>query len=108
MKIFASGEAINLNKPTNGSDYITLGRVVGVVDLGRNNGENNLGWCGLKAVLNVANDLYVLDFPEEAKIETDDGLHIASGDQVWWPCEDELEKYGLYTYKLNREKGVIF
>lgn len=102
MKVFASGEAINFKNPEKGPEQITLGRVVGVVNLGANNCENNFGWCGLKAVINVAEELYVLDFPEDAKIETDDGLHVASGNEAWWPNENELNKYGLYLYKLNR------
>ena len=51
MKIYATGDGINLHNPDN-SVQVELARIVGLIDLGSNNGDNSYGWSGIKAVAN--------------------------------------------------------
>ena len=68
MRIYASGEVQRLNAPGEFLSPNPLGRVVGVIDLGSNNGSNDFGWCGLKAVIDFEGEEFVLDFPEFTRI----------------------------------------
>jgi hypothetical protein len=68
MKIFATGNVIHLDK-TSKINHVTLARVVGLINLGSNNGENDFGWCGLKAVINFKG-IYIQDkFLENSKLK---------------------------------------
>lgn len=97
MKIFATGDVIHLDK-TSEINRVTLARVVGLIDLGGNNSENNFGWCGLKAVVNFNDLFYVLDFPEEAKITTDDNLLVKEDTNTWHPSLSDIDKFDLYLF----------
>jgi hypothetical protein len=87
MKIFATGNVIHLDK-TSKINHVTLARVVGLINLGSNNGENDFGWCGLKAVINFNDLIYILDFPEEVKITTNDNIIVTE-------CKCPLFRTGL-------------
>lgn len=63
MRIYASGEAQYLIAPGEFLSSNPFGRVVGLIDLGDNNGCNDFGWTGLKAVIDVDGEEFVLDFP---------------------------------------------
>lgn len=80
MRVYASGEAQHLNVPSEFSSPNPFDRVVGLIDLGDSNGCNDLGWTGLKAVIDVDREEFVLDFTESIRVETDDGIEVASGD----------------------------
>lgn len=97
MKIYASGEAQSAYESGN---FITaeMERVVGIIDLGANNCENKYGWCGLKAVLIKDNKPYVLDFPEDVRIETADGIPIIEGEKAWHPSLSDRSEYDLFFY----------
>lgn len=99
MRIYASGEAQRLNVPGEFLSPNPFGRVVGLIDLGDNNGANDFGWTGLKAVIDVEGEEFVLDFPEFSRVETDDGIEIASGDAgsilSWWPSREDAQRYDL-------------
>ncbi len=105
MKLFASGEAQKVSAPGEFLDGRPLGRVVGVSDLRGNNGSNEFGWCGVKAVVSMEGENYVLDFPEEIRLETDDGLALISGDAAsalgWWPSLENRQQYGLDLFDLK-------
>lgn len=99
MRVYASGEAQHLNAPGEFLSPNPFGRVVGLIDLGDNNGCNDFGWTGLKAVIEFEGEEFVLDFPEFTRVETDDGIEIASGDAdsilSWWPSREDAQRYGL-------------
>ncbi len=95
MKIFVSGEALELN--THEYKTIHLARVVGILDLGSNNGDNGYGWSGDKVVVNENNKFYIIDFIQESKLETEDGILIAEGEDIWYPSE----KDNLYHFPLS-------
>jgi hypothetical protein len=97
MKIFATGEVIHLTQ-TSEVNYVKFARVVGLIDLGGNNSENSFGWCGLKAVVNYNNLLFVLDFPEEAMITTNDDILIKEGAKTWFPALSDTEKFDLFLF----------
>lgn len=105
MKIFAKGEAQKITSPGKFLENCPFGRVVGVVELGANNAQNNFGWCGVKAIINVSGENYIIDFPEEVRFETDDGLAFLSCDKndpnCWHPSLDDVSTYNLYVFKLN-------
>jgi len=94
-KIFASGEGLNLK--TNQNKDIELGRVVGTLDLGYNNGDNIFGWSGDKVVVNVNDELYILDFVNKVRFETFDGVLIREIDDLWKPSEND----NLYQFPLS-------
>lgn len=99
MRVYASGEAQRLHVPGEFLFPNPFGRVVGLIDLGDNNGCNDFGWTGLKAVIDVEGEEFVLDFPEFTRVETDDGIEIAGGDAgsilSWWPSREDSQRYGL-------------
>lgn len=99
MRIYASGEAQHLNAPGEFLSGNVMGLVVGLIDLGPNNGLNDFGWRGLKAVISHEGDEYVLDYPEFTRVETDDGIELASGDAdsvlSWFPSLEDVKRYGL-------------
>ena len=99
MRIYASGEAQRLNAPGEFLSKNPLSRVVGLIDLGDNNGSNDFGWRGLKAVIDVEGEEFVLDFPVFTRVETDEGIEIACGDAgsilSWWPSLEDAQRYGL-------------
>ena len=97
MKIFATGDVIHLDKTSN-ITRVTLARVVGLINSGSNNGDNSFGWCGLKAVINFEDLIYVLDFPEAVKITTNDNLLVAEGTTAWNPSTYDLEKFDLLLF----------
>lgn len=107
MRIFAKGEAQTLAKPGTFLESCPLGRVVGLVDLGANNAQNNFGWSGVKAIINVSGENYIIDFPEMVRFETDDGLVFLSCDagnpNFWYPSLEDCSKYNLYLFKLNKK-----
>jgi hypothetical protein len=102
MKIYACGEAQRLNSPGNFLSDVQFGRVVGITDLGDNNSNNDFGWTGVKAVLCIQGENYVLDFPCEVKIETDDGMEFLSCGQgspnCWHPSMVDRKEFGLYLF----------
>lgn len=104
MRIFASGEAQRLNAPGEFLPPGSIGKVVGLIDLGANNGQNNFGWSGLKAVIHVEGEEYVLDFPEHTRLVTDDGIELAQADAgealSWCPERSDLQRYGLRLIEL--------
>ncbi|MDP2187842.1 MAG: hypothetical protein Q8J69_04080 [Sphingobacteriaceae bacterium] len=79
-------------------DWVKSARVVGLIDLGKNNGDNPFGWSGLKAVINKEDELFILDFPEEARITTNDGLLIKEGNEAWLPSMDDIMRYDLFLF----------
>ena len=97
MKIYATGEAIELGNNKN-SITIPFSRVIGLINLGNNNGDNNYGWSGLKAVLNYNDIRYVLDFPEDIIIKTNDDIFIIQGQENWCPSLDSMEKFDLFLF----------
>lgn len=106
MKIFATGEAQSLGGP---GIFINaeMERIVGVIDLGPNNSHNDYGWCGIKAVISKSDNLFILDFPADIKIETWDGILVdrSWGTYMpWWPSnsKSELDYYDLYVYDLTK------
>lgn len=101
MKIYISGTALKYNDPDMFSMIdIPLCRVIGLVDLDENNCENSFGWSSCKAVVSFENSPYVVDFPEYARLETNDGVLIIedSGEKVWYPKMNDLEKYDLFHF----------
>ncbi len=104
MRIYASGEAQRLNAPGEFLPPGSIGRVIGLIDLGANNSHNEFGWSGLKAVINVDDEEYVLDFPEHTRLVTDDGIALAQADAGealnWWPERSDLQRYGLRLIEL--------
>ncbi len=98
MKIYAAGEAQSLDSPGTSIQIDTPALVVGLIDLGNNNGQNEFGWSGLKAVVELEGKRYVLDFVETSHMETDDGIEITSPDtdsQLWWPNKEDASRYNL-------------
>ena len=99
MQIFASGEGRKLNAPDEFLPQRSVGKVVGLIDLGKNNGSNDFGWSGVKAVIDFDGDAYVLDFPERTRLATDDGLELVQTDAGdvggWWPDSSNMQRYGL-------------
>jgi hypothetical protein len=111
MKIFCSGDGQYLGKNWDPNfdfliEKVILERVVGVLNLGGNNSENIFGWCSTKAIVNVEGNLYVLDFPEFCRIETNDGILIAEGNEVWHPALEDAEKYDLFVYDERYRFGL--
>lgn len=100
MKIYASGQAIHLER-TSPIDHVTLGRVVGLIDLGGNNADSGFGWCGLKPVVNHNDLLFLLDFPEEVRITTDDDVLVTEGGTVWQPTIEDLSNFDLYLFNTD-------
>lgn len=76
MQIFASGEGRKLSAPDEFLPQGSVGKVVGLIDLGKNNRSNDFGWSGVKTVIDFEGDAYVLDFPEHTRLVTDDGLEL--------------------------------
>ncbi|MPT04320.1 MAG: hypothetical protein E2582_08855 [Delftia sp.] len=99
MRIFASGEGQKLSAPGEFLTQGSIGRVVGLVDLGQHNGANDFGWSGLKAVIHFDGNDYVLDFPDHTRLETDDGIGLTQSDAgeiaSWTPHLSDIERYGL-------------
>lgn len=95
-----------LAKPGTFLENCPLGRVVGIVDLGTNNAQNNFGWSGVKAIINVSEENYILDRPEGVRFETDDGLVFLFCDvdnpNCLHPSLEDCAKYNLYLFKLNQ------
>src|ERR1700694_3872457 len=100
MKIFASGEGQSIEPRETRDAREIYGRVVGVTDLG-NNGYNDFGWCGDKAIVHCDGRNYVLDYPEAVDIFTDDGVPIVSchhnAIDVWMPDVKQATQYGLFV-----------
>ena len=105
MQIFASGEGRKLNAPDEFLPQGSVGKVVGLIDLGKNNGSNHFGWSGVKAVIDFEGDAYVLDFPEHTRLVTDDGLELTQTDAGevggWWPDSGDIQRYGLRWIELT-------
>lgn len=105
MKIYAYGEAQNLNIPGEFLETQPLARVIGIANLGSNNADNQYGWNGIKAVIHIEGMNYILDFPERFKIETNDGIVILEGlygdPQCWSPTIDDCGRYDLYYFDLT-------
>lgn len=80
MKIYACGEAQELDNPGSFLDSRPFGRVVGVGDLGENNSQNHFGWSGIKAVINFKGKNYVIDYPESVIITTEDDIEFIRSD----------------------------
>ena len=99
MQIFASGEGRKLSAPDEFLPQGSVGKVVGLIDLGKNNRSNDFGWSGVKTVIDFEGDAYVLDFPEHTRLVTDDGLELAQADAGdvggWWPDSSNMQRYGL-------------
>ena len=99
VQIFDSGEGRKLNAPDELLPQGSVGKVVGLIDLGKNNGSNDFGWSGVKTVIDFEGDAYVLDFPEHTRLVTDDGLELAQADAGdvggWWPDSSNMQRYGL-------------
>lgn len=98
MQIFASGEGRKLNAPDEFLPQGAVGKVVGLIDLGMNNGSNDFGWSGVKTVIDFEGDAYVLDFPEHTRLVTDDGLELVQADAGdvggWRPDSGNMQRYG--------------
>ena len=99
MKILACGDAQRLAAPGESLPSGVYGTVVGLIDLGPNNGLNDFGWSGLKGVIEVDGDWYVLDFPGHARLVTDDGIELTpfddQEDSTWCPDPSDVQRYGL-------------
>ena len=105
MQIFASGEGRKLNAPDEFLPQGSVGKVVGLIDLGKHNGSNDFGWSGIKPVIDFEGDAYVLDFPEHTPLVTDDGLDLTQADAGdvggWWPDSGDMQRYGLRWIELT-------
>lgn len=99
MQIFASGEGRKLNAPDEFLPQGSIGKVIGLIDLGQDNGTNDFGWTGLKPVIDFEGNAYVLDFAEHTRLVTDDGIELTQADAGevggWWPNPSEMQRYGL-------------
>lgn len=99
MKILACGEAQRLAASGEFLPSGAYGTVIGLIDLGSNNGLNDFDWSGLKGVIEVDGEEYVLDFPEHARFVTDDGIQLTPSDDqedsMWWPEPSDVQRYGL-------------
>jgi hypothetical protein len=104
MQIFASGEGRKLNAPDEFLPQGSVGKVVGLIDLGKNNGSNDFGCSGVKTVIDFEGDSYVLDFLEHTCFVTDDGLELVQTDAgdvgSWWPDSGDMQRYGLRWIEL--------
>ena len=100
MKIYVTGDVIHLERISE-INHVKLARVVGLIELGQNNGDNNFGWSGLKAVVNFNDLLYVLDFPEEAKITTEDNVLVKEGGNTWHPSLEDINKFDLFLFNKD-------
>lgn len=94
-RIFASGDGISLDRKT--TTKVKAARVIGVMDLGANNAENNFGWTGLKPVVTTDETLFILDFAEEVLILDQDNTVIQSSGG-WSPSKKDITTYRLYEF----------
>jgi hypothetical protein len=104
MIILACGEAQKMDSP---GTFVQAqyARVVGVIDLGANNGDNHYGWCSTKAVVNIEDVLYVLDFLEDIRIETNDGVLVSTNLAYWGPSlnAESIARFDLLVFDKNKE-----
>lgn len=100
MKIFASGDAMSFweNEP---SVQTGFSRVVGVIELNKDDKYNSTGWSGIKAVVNIDDKLFILDFPENVRVETNDGVLIWEDQKAWWPSLEEAKGQDLFIFKFD-------
>lgn len=84
MQIFASGEGRKLSAPDEFLPQGSIGKVIGLIDLGQDNGTNDFGWTGLKPVIDFEGNAYVLDFAEHTRLVTDDGIELTQADAGKW------------------------
>lgn len=97
-QIYISGDAVSLNREV--SKYVFTAKVVGLMDLGDNNGDNSYGWSGLKAVVIEEENLFLVDVPEDSLLIDPDGNEVRT-DQPWTPNTSDYERYNLVVFQKD-------
>ena len=106
MKLYARGMAQKMGSPGEFLESKIYGRVIGIAYLGNNNADNDFGWCGVKPVVQIDKENYILDFAEDVIVETGDGIKIiecCQGDKNCWDASIEsCKKYDLYFFDMTK------